>query len=46
MPNAIELLKQDHDKVRGLLKELTGCSDGAKKKRAEQQRKQELQKGG
>lgn len=33
MPNAIELLKQDHDKVRDLLKALTDTSNGAEKKR-------------
>ena len=33
MPNAIDLLKQDHDKVRGLLKKLTDSSNGAEKTR-------------
>lgn len=33
--NAIELLKSDHDKVRGLLEELTNTTERATKKRAE-----------
>lgn len=35
MPNAIELLKQDHDNVRALLKELTDAPNNAHAKREE-----------
>lgn len=35
MPNAIELLKQDHDNVRALLKELTDTPNNAHTKREE-----------
>ncbi|MEX2615497.1 MAG: hemerythrin domain-containing protein [Alphaproteobacteria bacterium] len=35
MPNAIELLEEDHDKVRGLLKKLTDSDNGDQKERDE-----------